>query len=191
MPISEKMSVLVEEMSHIVLLDPEGDFSLAAGQAAILLSHLAWNESVGLEVRKVGRKMLAAIEAENPDFWSELVSRDVDAMLDALIQYKEALHPEDQRRIVLCSAAHGKLRVEWLDAADPGVDSQAEVELHGLIRIGLFDEAIKRLQSTGGLSRKAATAQVALLTAESLHASPFPSPDKPRSMHRKSKSRRK
>ena len=42
----------------------------------------------------------------------------------------------------------GKIRVEWLNAAAPGVDSQWEMQLYGLVRTGKREKAIQFLQET-------------------------------------------
>ena len=57
-------------------------------------------------------------------------------MIDELVQYKKTHYPDDQRRILTCGISDGKIRVEWLKAAAPGVDSRWEMRLYGLVRMG-------------------------------------------------------
>jgi hypothetical protein len=51
----------------------------------------------------------------------------------------------------------GKVHVEWLPPAAPGVDSQWEMQLHGLVRTGQKDKAIRFLQETRRISRNEAS----------------------------------
>ncbi len=92
--------------------------------------------------------------------WSEFKSNDIDGMIDELIEYKQQHFPKDQRRILICGIPDGKIRVEWLPAVAPGVDSQWEMQLYGLVRTGEREQAIEFLRKTRRLSRKAAAEQV-------------------------------
>ncbi len=64
------------------------------------------------------------------------------------------------------STGNGKIRVEWLNAAAPGVDSEWEMRLYGLVRTSEREKATRFLQETRGLSRKDAAKQVAVVAAE-------------------------
>jgi hypothetical protein len=44
--------------------------------------------------------------------------------------------PEDRRRIFTCGMINGNVRVEWMSPDAPGVDSNWEMRLHGLVRLG-------------------------------------------------------
>ena len=101
-----------------------------------------------------------ALEAENPEMWNEFKSNDIDGMIDELIEYKQQHFPDDRRRILTCGIPEGKIRVEWLPAAAPGVDSQWEMRLYGLVRTGEREQAIEFLRETRRLSRLAAAKQV-------------------------------
>ena len=59
----------------------------------------------------------------------------------------------------------GKIRVEWLAAAAPGVDSQWEMRLYGLVRTGEREKAIRFLRKTRHLSRTDAAKKVAAVAA--------------------------
>ena len=75
-------------------------------------------------------------------------------MIDELVQYKKTHYPDDQRRILTCGIPDGKIRVEWLNAAAPGVDAKWEMRLYGLVRTGEREKAIRFLQETRGMSNK-------------------------------------
>ena len=47
------------------------------------------------------RNVWEAIEADKSDVWSELKSRDVDALIDELVKYKRKQYPRDMRRIAV------------------------------------------------------------------------------------------
>jgi hypothetical protein len=96
----------------------------------------------------------------------EFKSNDINAMIDELVRYKKDHHPDDGRRVLTCGILDGKVRVEWLNAAAPGVDSKWEMRLYGLVRTGARDEAIRFLRETRGMSRNEATRRVATVAAE-------------------------
>ena len=87
-------------------------------------------------------------------------------MIDELVQYKKNHYPDDQRRILTCGIPDGKIRVEWLNAAAPGVDAKWEMRLYGLVRTGEREKAIRFLQETRGMSNKQAAKRVAAVAAE-------------------------
>ncbi len=162
-----KMSEILMEMSERLLRNPGGVPSSEAAHVALLFANVAWNECVGLErSRDDFRTVWEAIEAENPDLWNEIKSNDIDALIDELVRYKEDRYPDDRRRILTCGIPDGKVRVEWLNAAAPGVDSRWEMRLYGLVRTGERDEAIRLLRETRGMSRNEAARRVAAVAAE-------------------------
>ena len=105
-------------------------------------------------------------DAENPALWNEFKSSDVNAMIDELIRYKKAHYPGDRRRILTCGIPGGKIRVEWLNPAAPGVDSKWEMQLYGLVRTGQRDKAIRFLQETRRMTRSEASKRVTQIAAE-------------------------
>jgi len=162
-----KMSEIMKEMSELLLRDPRKVPSSEAAHVALFFANLAWNETVGLDHPREGyRSAWETIEAENPELWNELKSNDIDAMIDELVQYKEAHYPDDRRRILTCGIPDGKVRVEWLPAAAPGVDVKWETQLYGLVRTGARDQAIRFLRETRGLSRAEAVKQVTKFAAD-------------------------
>ncbi len=105
---SRKMSDIMKEMSERLLRDPQGNPSSEASHVAVFLANVAWNECVGLGAElEACSNVWKAIEAEKPDLWDELKSRDIDAMIDELVAYKKVHFPDDQRRILTCGGTPG------------------------------------------------------------------------------------
>jgi hypothetical protein len=162
-----KMSEILKEMSERLLRNPGGVPSSEAAHVALMFANFAWNETVGLGHAREGyRSAWETIEAENPEMWSEFQSNDVNAMIDELVQYKKKHYPDDHRRILLCGMLEGKVRVEWLAAASPGVDSQWEMRLYGLVRTGEREKAIQFVQGARHMSHNDAAKKVAAVAAE-------------------------
>jgi hypothetical protein len=162
-----KLSEIMKEMSETLLRDPGSVPSSEAAHVALFFANAAWNESVGLDHAREGyRNLWETIEAENPALWDEFKSRDVNALIDQLVRYKQAHYPDDRRRILTCGIPGGKIRVEWLNPAAPGVDSKWEMQLYGLVRTGQRDKAIRFLQDTRRLTRSEASKRVAQVAAE-------------------------
>ncbi len=162
-----KMSEIMNEMSEILLRDPNQVPSSEAAHVAIFFANVAWNESVGLADSREGyRNVWETIEADNPALWNEFKSKDIDAMIDELVRYKQEHYPDDRRRILTCGIPDGKIRVEWLNAAAPGVDAKWEMRLYGLVRTGEREKAIRFLQETRGMSRNEAVKRVAAVAIE-------------------------
>ena len=130
---------------------------------ALFLANVAWNECIGLGGDREGnRNVWQMIEADKPDLWDELKSKDIDAMIDELVEYKKAHFPEERRRILTCGGTpHGTIRVEWLPPAAPGVDAKWQMQLYGMVHMGHEKEAVRFLRKTRGMSRAEATKRVA------------------------------
>ncbi|MGI6419112.1 MAG: hypothetical protein ACOX1P_25995 [Thermoguttaceae bacterium] len=158
-----KMSEILKEMMERLLRDPKAVPSSEASHVALFFANLAWNECVGLGAeREACRNVWQAIEAEKPDLWDELKSRDIDAMIDELIEYKYAHYPDDQRRILTCGGTpQGTIRVEWLPPAAPGVDAKQEMQLYGMVRTGAEKDAIRFLKKTRKMLQQEAVMEVA------------------------------
>ncbi len=137
--------------------------SSEAVHLALFFANSAWNECVGLGAERQRTKNIwQAIEAESPKLWDEFRSRDVDAMIDELVEYKKAHYTDDQRRILACGGTdHGTIRVEWLPPVAPGVDARWETNLYGLVRSGNDGEAVRFLKKTRGMSATEAKMMVA------------------------------
>ena len=162
-----KMSEILKEMAETLLRNPGGVPSSEAAPVALFFANVAWNESVGLAQPRNGyRHVWETIEAENPELWNEFRSNDINAMIDELVRYKKTHYPDDRRRILTCGIPDGKVRVEWLNPAAPGVDSKWEMQLYGLVRTGQKDKAIRFLQDTRRMTRNEASRRVSELAVE-------------------------
>ena len=162
-----KLSEIMKEMAETLLRNPDAVPSSEAAHVALFFANVAWNESVGLDHPRGGyRNAWEAMAAENPALWGELKSRDTDALIDELVRYKQAHYPDDRRRILTCGIPEGKVRVEWLNPAAPGVDSKWEMQLYGLVRTGQKEKAIRFLRETRRLTRKEALERVGQVAAE-------------------------
>ncbi len=162
-----KLSEIMKEMSETLLRNPGGVPSSEAAHVALLFANAAWNEGVGIDHARDGyRNVWETIEAENPALWNEFKSNNIDAMIDELVRYKKMHYPDDRRRILVCGMVPGKVHVEWLNPAAPGVDSKWEMQLYGLVRTGKRQEAIRFLQETRRLSPNEASKGVAQIAAE-------------------------
>ncbi len=121
--LARNLSEIMKEMSETLLRNPGGVPSSEAAHVGLFLANVAWNESVGMDHAREGyRNVWETIEAGNPELWNEFKSNDIDAMIDEFIRYKKAHHPDHRRRILTCGIPDGKVRVEWLAPAAPGVD---------------------------------------------------------------------
>jgi hypothetical protein len=163
-----KMSDIMKEMAYRLFRDPDAAHSSEALHVALFFANLAWNECVGLGIeREQGKNVWQAIEAENQNLWDELKSRDINAMIDELVEYKKTHFPEDRRRILLCGGTpHSTIHVEWLPPAAPGVDAKWETQLYGMVRTGLEEEAVRFLKKTRGLSAVEARMVVAKMAGD-------------------------
>jgi hypothetical protein len=162
-----KMSEIMTEMAERLLRHPNAAHSSEAAHVALMYANIAWNETVGMvHARKDYRSAWESIEAENPEMWSEFKSNDVDTMIDELVQFKKKHYPDDQRRILTCGIPDSKVRVEWLNPAAPGVDSQWEMTLYGLVRTGAREQAIQFLKETRRMSRNDAAKKVLAVATE-------------------------
>src|SRR5262249_44408687 len=162
-----KLSEIMKEMAETLLRNPGGVPSSEAAHVALFFANVAWNESVGLDHAREGyRNVWETVEAENPALWDEFKSSDVNALIDELIRYKKAHYPDDRRRTPTCAIPEGRVRVEGLTPAAPGVDSKWEMQLYGLVRTGQRDKAIRFLQDTRRMTRSEASKRVAQVAAE-------------------------
>lgn len=156
-----KMSEMLREMSERLLRFPSRVPSSEAAHIALFFATAAWNESVGLAHARDGyRSVWETIEADNPPVWSEFKSSDVNAMIDELVRYKRTHYPDDRRRILVCGILDGKIHVEWLRPAAPGIDPQWETRLYGMVRTGDRQGAIHFLRSTRKMSHAQAVKRV-------------------------------
>ena len=162
-----KLSEIMQEMAERLLRNRRQIPTSEAAHIALFFATAAWNESVGLPGAREGYRVVwETIEADNPAAWNELKSSNVDQMIDELARYKRTHYPDDQRRILLCGIVDGKIRVEWLPTAAPGVDAEWETRLYGLVRTGDRPGAIQFLQATRKMSRAQALRRVDQIVAD-------------------------
>ena len=163
-----KMSDIMKEMSERLYRNPSVAHSSEAFHVALFFANVAWNECVGLGgEREQNRNVWQAIEAEHPNLWDELKLKDIDAMIDELVEYKKARFPEDRRRILTCGGTErSTIRVEWLPPAAPGVDANWEMQLYGLVRTEQPEKATRLLKKTRGVSQNEARMKVAKIAME-------------------------
>ena len=162
-----KMSEMLKEMSEVLLSDPHTPPTSEAAHVALFFANVAWNECVGLDHAREGyRNVWEEIEADNPALWNEFKSNDIDGMIDELVQYKRKHFPDDKRRILTCGIPDGRIRVEWVPPASPGVDPKWEMQLYGLVRTGNREQAVHFLQETRKLSRSEAAKRVAKVASD-------------------------
>ena len=73
---------VLDEILRLVERSPHSAASLT-----LYLSNLAWNESVGICFPRAScLRFCQSLESENPQLWSELVSQDMDQMIDAMVE---------------------------------------------------------------------------------------------------------
>ena len=161
------MSEILKEMSETLLCNPHKIPSSEAAHVALFFATAAWNESVGLTHAREGyRHVWERIETDNPALWNELKSNDVGQMIDELVNYKRCHYPNDRRRILVGGILDGKIHVQWLPPAAPGVDTQWETRLYGLVKTGDRMDAIRFLQTTRKMSRLQAAKRVDRVATE-------------------------
>ncbi len=160
------MSEILKEMSE-TLLHGRRRPVLGGGARRPVVRQRGLERRVGLDHPRDGyRNAWETIEAENPELWTEFESNDINALIDELVRYKRDHYPDDRRRILTCGIPDGKVRVEWLNAAAPGVDSKWEMQLYGLVRTGQKEKAIRFLQETRRMTRSDAVKRVGQIAAE-------------------------
>jgi hypothetical protein len=113
----QKISKLILDLAEQVLAQPTEESSRESFAAALLLAHVAWNRAVDpLGGDQVGfyRKVLRALEAENPKFMQGLKTNDCESMIQELGKLKAIRYPDDDRIIRVCGlTAQNKVHVEW------------------------------------------------------------------------------
>jgi hypothetical protein len=122
----QKMSKVILGLAERVLAQPTEKTSSEGAAAALLLAHVAWNRAVDpLGGDQIGyyRKVLRALERENPKCRRELKSMDCEALIQELMNLKLAFYPADDRIIRLCGITERKtVRVEWHHRGVEGVN---------------------------------------------------------------------
>jgi hypothetical protein len=87
-----KMSDMLKTLSELLFREPDIAHSSEAAHVALFFANVAWNECVGLDLPREGnRHVWETIEEEKPDLWNEFKSNDIDAMIDDLVRFKDAI----------------------------------------------------------------------------------------------------
>ena len=159
-----ELSAILKEMAWTLLRRPERP-SAEAAQAALLLAHVAWAKALDDAKRQRGyRQVLAALEADRPTLWDELIDADLDAMIASLVRMKEERYPLDDRVIVLCGMRGGNVHVEWHEGEDvrdvKRIAGQYIRQVLELIAAGKEEEAVDHVCRTTRLSRQEAERHV-------------------------------
>jgi len=112
-----KLSEIIKEMGLRLFKEPEAAASRPAVETAILLASAAWNAALGDHgLRDQHREMIEKFDWGGRQPWPELVSTDTACLIAGLIEYKQAHHPDDRRRIVAAeTSAGGNVRVHWVE----------------------------------------------------------------------------
>jgi hypothetical protein len=109
-----KMSDIFKEMAMTVLKKPNSIPSSEAAHAALLLSHVAWNRSIGQVFNHNDcESLLREFEKSRPKFWTELKTRNWEALVDDLISYKKQHYPTDNRIVVVCGMREDNIHIDW------------------------------------------------------------------------------
>lgn len=115
------LSEIIKEMGLRLFKEPEAAVSLPAVETVILLASAAWNAALGDQgLRDQHREMLKKLDRGGRQPWPELVSTDTDGLIAGLIEYKQACHPDDRRRIAATETrSDGNVRVHWVEEGKP------------------------------------------------------------------------
>ena len=114
---NSKMSDIILKLATLLIRNPNGESSTEAYAAALFLTHIGWNKELGHDIEN-HKDFFKMLEKETPKFWSELISKDADALIETIRQAKKKLYPTDLRVILSCGLPGGKVRVEWCKEAD-------------------------------------------------------------------------
>lgn len=111
------MSVAILALAERALAKPTENCSRQAVVASLLLANVAWNRAVDpLGGDQVGyyRRVLSALEAENPKCLGELKSKDWEILIQDLVAAKKRHYAADDRIIRRCGLTErNNVRVEW------------------------------------------------------------------------------
>src|SRR3972149_5606799 len=108
------MSEIMKELALLSFRDPQAVPSSEAVHAGLLFAHVAWNRALGHDVAPY-EKPLAVFLRSNPNLWSELLSRDAEALIETMRQAKEQRYSADRRVVVVCGMRDGNVHAEWCE----------------------------------------------------------------------------
>ncbi len=99
-----------------MLKRPKAVPSTEAAHAALMLAHVAWNQTAVVEApRPDYGPMLREFQTSNPELWEELISSDAEVLIGELTTYKRTRHQHDNRWVVVCGMRGDNVHVEWTE----------------------------------------------------------------------------
>jgi hypothetical protein len=117
MPVLQKLSAIIMELAQTAFVKPNAIPSSEVAHAALLFAQVAWNRALGHETEGY-QELLKVFVRSNPKLWSELSSRDPEALIRTMSQVKARRYPDDVRVIVVSGMREGNVHVEWCDEKD-------------------------------------------------------------------------
>jgi hypothetical protein len=89
MSVHKKMSDIMIELALISFRNPKAIPSSEVAHAALLFAQVAWNRTLGHDTQGY-QELLNVFLRANPDLWSELFSRDAEALIEKISQARGA-----------------------------------------------------------------------------------------------------
>ena len=80
---NSKMSDIILKLATLLIRNPNGESSTEAYAAALFLTHIGWNKELGHDIEN-HKDFFKMLEKETPKFWSELISKDADALIETI-----------------------------------------------------------------------------------------------------------
>jgi len=112
-----KMSDIMKDLALLAFSDIKAIPSSEAMHATLLFSHVAWNRSLGRNMPEY-KDVLRVILQSNPNMWSELRSRNSEALIKTMAKEKEKRYAADRRLVVVCGMRGANIHVEWCEEKD-------------------------------------------------------------------------
>jgi len=112
-----KMSDIMKDLAQMAFSDIRAIPSSEAMHAALLFAHVAWNRSLGKDQPKY-KDVLSIFLQSNPDMWSELRSRNPEALIKIMAKEKEKRYATDRQLVVVCGMRANNVHVEWCEEKD-------------------------------------------------------------------------
>ncbi len=117
MTVHPKLSKIIKELALMSFRNPQAVPSSEAAHAALLFAQVAWNRALGHDMQTY-KELFKVFLLSNPNLWSELRSRDAEALIETMRQAKEQFYPADRRVIVVCGMREDSVHVEWCEEKD-------------------------------------------------------------------------
>ena len=114
MVVLRKLSGIMKELALMSFHNPHAVPSSEAAHAALLFAQVAWNRALGYDMEAY-QELLKVFLRSNANLWSELRSRDAEALIETMRQAKEQRYSADRRVIVVCGMREESVHVEWCE----------------------------------------------------------------------------